>query len=153
MIKENIKTIDQLKKEYENNYYLLDEIKEKFNTYRTPGEFEIDNDEYEIFCSLLEKLKKRIIDKVEKEIYFVISQKACYLKLESESIKNKKGIIFINRDIFNSSDDRIKAFTVHHEIAHHILGHKNINNSREIPEFDSEADKLAHEWWNELYGF
>ncbi len=151
MIKENLETIDQLKREYKKNYYSLDEIKEIFNIYRVPGEFEIEDDEYEIFCIILRILKKRIIDKVEKEIYFFISQKACYLNLESKSIKNKKGIIFINRDIFNISDNRCKAFTVHHEIAHYILGHKNIDNSKEIPRFESEADKLAHEWWDEFY--
>lgn len=141
-----------MKDQEEKSHFTIEEIKEKFKVYMEPGQFVINEDEFNIFCRAISILPMVIVNKIENEIYFITSKYACYINLGTKDLKCKKGIIFINPDIFKIQDVKFKILAILHEVAHHILGHKDINNLEEEKQLDIAAYAKADKWWNEYYG-
>lgn len=87
--------------------YTLEEVKQLFKDYRKIEKSEISDNEYILFCDAIHILPKDIVDKVNKEIDFILlsakpkkANAACFYFLEDEDIKNKKGFIIITPIIF-----------------------------------------------------
>ena len=75
-----------------------------------------------------------------------------YMNLQSEDLKNKKGIIYISPHILIFDDRKFRCRNIHHEIAHHILGHKDIKSEEELERQEDAAYEKADEWWREYFG-
>ena len=65
----------------ENKYYTKNEIKEKFKSQME--QFEKKDNEYDIFCLAICALPNKIVDTVEKEIYFIFNDEPWYLSPRS----------------------------------------------------------------------
>lgn len=141
-----------MKDQEEKSHFTIEEIKEKFKVYMEPGQFVINEDEFNIFYRAISILPMVIVNKIENEIYFISSKDACYINLGTKDLKCKKGIIFINPDIFKIQDEKFKIQAIHHEVAHHVLGHKDINNLEEEKQLEIATYTKADKWWNEYYG-
>lgn len=99
-------------------HYSKDEIKKMYRKYRTDGNWDITNKEFDIICSSISNIPKDIVDKIYKEVYIAAlslrrrgkRQSACYVNLESKDIKNIKGIIFLSPLVFNDSSKDFWCF-------------------------------------------
>jgi len=146
-------TIEEMKKKVERNYFPKKVIMEKFKHYKKPGQMKISDSEYEAFYDAISILHKSIVERIEREIYFIsVSRDGFYINFQSEDLKNKKGIIYISPHILEFDDRKFRCRSIHHEIAHHILGHKDVKSSEELKKKDDAAYELADEWWQKYYG-
>jgi len=142
-----------MKKKYDK-----EKIKEMFQIYRDEGEMIVTDDEYDIFCTAISFLDDNIVNKINKEIHFAGSSitaadkiyPACYINLSSRDLKSKKAIILFSELLFNWDviiEDRYRAIL--HEIAHHELGHIDLNTDEKRKKADEEADVLAKKWMDD----
>lgn len=135
--------------------YTIDKIKELFNEYK----MYLNGEEYDLFCNALSYVPPEIIDRIKKEVYFVVlgsgekPKRACYQSLESKDLNGKKGIIILTPLIFDievrKKENNIlyPAQPILHEVAHHILSHIDfMMNSEQMDTFQKQADKLANKW-------
>jgi hypothetical protein len=137
------------------NHYRLKEVKKMFQSYRDLEDVDVSDEEYNIFCKVIRELPKEIVSRIEKEIYFVIlslqkCQTASYHHLEAKDLREKKAIIFIP-PIFFKCEQMNQYFKIFHEVAHYILGHKDIDSLEEREKHEDAAKKLALNWMRELH--
>ena len=132
----------------ENKYYTKNEIKEKFKSQME--QFGKKDNEYDIFCLAICALPKEIVDTVEKEIYFIFDDEPWYLNLESKDLTKKKGIIFVPLH-FLTPENTQYIYGIHHEIAHHILGHKDIKDEKDKQQKEAATHKLTFKWDREYF--
>jgi len=141
-----------------NDYYSLDEIKQKFESYRNEIGSNITDGEYVKFCDEINLLPKETVNKIFKEIYFVLmgasSEKknpACYINLKHGIDKEKEGIIVLAPDIFRPpfTDQFNLTLPILHEVAHHEMGHYNANNQAEYDKNEKSAQEQVEKWWKQ----
>lgn len=143
-------------KNKKNRKYTKEEVKEIFQSYIEQGDMYITEHEYDILCEAISSIPKEIVDKIKKEVYFVVLSRekdnkewpACYTNLESKSLKYKKGIIFYSPLIFFPKDEEIlyPIYPILHEIAHHELNHRDTENLEERIKQEKEAKELVLKW-------
>jgi hypothetical protein len=147
------------------NYYSFEEIKTKFKYYKELKESNITEEEYGIFCDELQVLPIEIVDKVENEIQFIPlstdckkGNPACYVNLRKGVDKEKEGIIVLTPFIFdiffdkNGKEIRLNNCILH-EIAHHILGHYEYKDQRDVKEKENAAWEQVKKWVKQWTGF
>lgn len=151
----------------EKEYYTLDQVKDKFRSYRNPKESVYSKKEYDIFCREIEMIPKTTVKTICKEIYFVLMSArpgkgtpACYVNLRKGfDVKEKKGIVVLSPYIFGAlgkdKNGNEKKYCeakdgkiILHEIAHHVLNHSNENEKKNNIE-EREAEELVEEWRNQ----
>lgn len=140
--------------------YKKEKIKKMLRIYRDKGEMILTDDEYDFFCTAISLLDKEIVDKIYKEVHFISfspllaeekSRVARYTNLTSCDLKNKKAIIHFFSEFFvYDALEHERYHTIFHQIAHHILGHKDFDNQKEREEADRNADELASKWLEEV---
>lgn len=148
----------------EEEYYTIEEIREKFISYRDPKHSVITKREYEIFCSEIEMIPKTTVNTIDKEIYFVLMSArpgkgtpACYVNLRKDFDEKKNGIVVLSPYIFgaigkdnNGNDKKYcegkDGKIILHEIAHHVLNHSNEDFEKE----DKDAEEQVEEWRNDF---
>jgi hypothetical protein len=153
-----------------DKHYDLNKIREKFDSYRQGPNPEMGSAEFEEFCSTIQVLPRDIIDKIQREIWFIyiydykctanIVPPAWYIKLKQERTVGKEGIIFITsyvlgtptppvyieehcaRTILNPMNHPV----ILHEIAHHILGHSFPRDRNEMDAQHKKVGELVEKW-------
>jgi len=152
------------------NYFIFEEVKDKFKEYRELKVSNITDDEYDLFCGELIVLPKEIIDRIYTEIYFVLlsadpkdGSPACYVPLKELIDEGRKGIIVLTPFIFASfvhkkSGKELKADNMDnprilHEVAHHYLKHFEYENEEERKEIDEAADEQVEKWVNQFLNY
>jgi hypothetical protein len=139
-------------------YYCEQEIKNDFNEFQNNP---LNKDQYDIFCNELKMLPKEIYDRIKCEIKFVqlsiknnLPMPACYLNIKDIE-SGTQGIIFLTPYVFGAphideNNNPIKcpgeAIYILHEIAHHVLGHREREYKLNPKTMDKEADRMADEW-------
>jgi hypothetical protein len=130
----------------------VNRVKNIFEHYRTSGDWDITNLEYENFCYSIAFLKDDLIEKINKEIHFVVlgtaadgkPTPACTEFLDSEKLKNKRAIVFLTPLFFGLFADRLL-----HEIAHGLF-HHDPKDQEERNKFQSEAEEKVKQWFEDL---
>src|SRR3989338_11181625 len=119
----------------------LVKILKDFNT-RLVG----DEETKKIICETLLVFPKEVIDFVVKNVWFVSAfDDAWSFTLDSEELCGRT-IVFLSDDLLRHSKERV-TYSVAHEIAHIMLGHKNPYNAK-LPQttekkFETGADEFA----------
>jgi len=140
-------------------YYSLEEIKTKFKNYRELKESVITGEEYEMFCGGIMVLPKEIVDRVHKEVQFVLlsahpkkGNPACYVHLKEVIDDGKEAIIVLTPFIFasfiheNGERKEPEQSNIPHEVAHHILAHYEYKDQQDMEEKEKAAQKQVEEW-------
>jgi len=145
----------------EIKHYTLEKIKVMFKHVKKNNR--ITDAEFKIFCEGIRRLPSEDVDKVYKDVYFVLltSHKkpaiACWV--HKKELGDKKGIIFFTPSFFKydaveaiiSSKIRKKKiirneqqFKILHEVAHYHFGHGETpyHKNQEL-----EAESLAELWF------
>jgi len=146
-------------------YYPVDKIKKMFKTIRK--ENKITDEEYELLCQAISCLPRKIVNKVKKDIFFVIlssskeyGSPACWVNIED--LKDKKGIIFLAPSLFKhelrknffeakiTENDIFKRQyqykEILHEVTHFMKDHKGISDLKKYKKQEDEAEKQAEKW-------
>ena len=143
-------------------YYDLKEIENKFVGYKNEEWSNINADDYLFFCTAIQMLPKKIVDRIDKEIFFVLMgskekttepqeinsilgkiKAACIVWREDLENIDCKAVIIISPIVFMNSYEFNAKIIIHHEIAHYIIGH---NNSNSTDERELAANELAKKW-------
>jgi len=141
------------------DYYTLEEVKDIFKEY-----INIRMESFDIFCNELQRLPKNLIDKIAKEVHFVLFDKiqgemhvACSIPLDE--LHDKKLIIILTPYIFGarylSTEGKYithNKCSILHEIAHYELGHCAPLIKDRLEHSEEEADKQMNNWiddWDE----
>lgn len=135
-----------------SDYYSLEEVKSRFKKYSPPENFHISEGDYETFCLALVQLPKDILDRVEKEVFFILSGivRGWHIDLECPDLSEKKGLIQICPHLLKDDcDPTLLKETILHEIAHHILGHKAAKDHEEYMLHENEANSKTEEWFEQ----
>ena len=106
------------------------------------GDDQIKNLIYET----LQIFPKQIVDYISDNVWFVSSfNDAWSFTLEADDLCGK-AIVFLSDDLLRQDREQIK-YSVAHEIAHVMLGHKNPYDSRPIKnqekKYETSADEFA----------
>jgi len=157
---------EERRESMQKKYYCVEEIKNKFKSYRDLENSDITDEEYEMFCDAIQILPMKIVDKINVEIEFALlsahsnkGNPACYINIKGLD-ERKKGIIFITPHVFgapysveNCKEKKIigtdRQKKILHEIAHHYLGHIRYNNAQDKEEKENDADELVKRWVGE----
>ena len=150
------------------NYYNLEEVKDKFKEYRELKSSELTDDEYDLFCDELMVLPKEVVDRIYNEISFVLLSAdpkmgvaGCYVPLKELIEEKKEGIIVLTPFIFacfvheesgkviESDNLWNKKVRILHEVAHHILGHEGYKNDKHREEMEKAAKEQVDSWINQ----
>jgi len=138
----------------------VDRVKKIFEHYRTSGDWDITEEEYDKFCDWVAYLKDEHIVEINEEIYFVVLGTAedglptfaNTVLLETEKLKNKKAIVFLSPLVFRwdlpPMPSGHPAYPLVHEIAHGIL-RREPKNREERDFFELEADELVKRWFED----
>jgi hypothetical protein len=133
-------------------YYNLDKIRDLFAEQRAEN-FDLTEREYPVFCAALQRLPKEIVDRIKRDVFFVLmsacrKNAACKFCLGNK--REKRAVIVYSPLMFgypSGSCGRHKDFL--HEVAHFILDHRGCRDEAEKLRLDQEANKLAAKWEKE----
>jgi hypothetical protein len=138
-----------------NSYYGLKEIKDIFKLYKPSIDSSITKKEFNIFCKTIIQLPKDILDRISKDIFFVLLsanpkclEAACLLNLDDRLVIGKKAIIIITPILFGykARQNSPGSDYILHEVAHYVLGHRDYLSQEDIDKKESEANDLASKW-------
>jgi hypothetical protein len=138
--------------------YEVEKVKKLFDIYQKLSESNLCDEEYEQFCSEIAILPRDIVDRVKKEIYFVLlsAQKAniaCLVPLSqflNSEYKDKKALIVITPLVFGNESKNIRYCEGHnilHEIAHYVLGHFEYSDYCDLIKKENDAKEMVSNWW------
>ena len=135
-------------------HYSLEELKGKLTEFKDHGSMDLCDVEFLCFCEAMRVLPKDIIDRVLKEVYFIVLSsckkiKACYQHLESDCLNGKQAIIFVSPTFFTQDGDFGQCVQIAHEVAHHMLQHKSTGDADTRKEAEEQANELADKWMTE----
>jgi hypothetical protein len=137
--------------------YSLDEVKQIFREYREIKNSRLTNDEFDMFCRALRYLPKEIVDRLNRDVEFILlsahdrnaSEQACIIWL-NDVAKDKKALIILTPIIFEflgrpkGENDSLSAIL--HEVAHFYLKTQPYNDAEDFEFKEKEADKLVQKW-------
>jgi hypothetical protein len=143
-------------REGDHFHYTKSEIKSHFRQHLK--NWRINKDEYSQLCKVISCLDSDQVKMLQEEIVSIIfgEQKdkswddkiipACYRNLRGEIAE--KGIIFLAPDFSNLHFTLKKLF---HELAHHVLDHRNEDDPDTVAKNETKADELALKWYAREY--
>jgi hypothetical protein len=125
------------------------EIKENFK-YRLIANPQIKS----LIIKTLQIFPDDIIKHISTSCWFISSYEDSWaFVLKSDDIKKDQSIIFLSDELLKESQEQI-IYTIAHEIAHVILGHKNsigrVQTKSEVKRQEKEAHEFVKIYFGEL---
>jgi len=153
----------------DKKYYDIGEIAGLFDSYRSEPLPEMTEGEFKLFCAAIQILPKDVVDSIRKEVQFVylraeipenVLTPACYINLEQEDLRNKKGIILLTPYILGAPEppcwvgkdgakrelNEMEDQIIIHEVAHYYLGHSGYKNETDKELIEKAAKEQVELW-------